>query len=347
MKNSLKLLMVATSVLLSTTNYAQIKNAKTETVKVYGNCGMCETKIENAGSLKRVSEVDWNKDTQMASITYDANKTNKDEILKKIALAGYDSNSFLAPNDAYNKLPGCCQYERVGKTPVKEEMKMEASHANHNMDEKMAEGTAPNMNESKEEMKMETSHANHDMKEKMAESKTTTMNQPKEKMKMDASHSNHAMNEKMAESKMQKMNQLDALYTNYFGIKDALVKTDGNAASANAKGLLASINAVKMGELEMDVHMVWMKVVADLKVDAKKIADTKDAKSQRGNFDTLSENIYKLIKVSKSETTVYFQHCPMANNGKGANWLSKENNIKNPYYGSMMLGCGKTVETIK
>jgi hypothetical protein len=37
----------------------------------------------------------------------------------------------------------------------------------------------------------------------------------------------------------------------------------------------------------------------------------------------------------------------MANYGKGANWLSKENAVKNPYYGSQMLTCGKVVETIK
>lgn len=57
--------------------------------------------------------------------------------------------------------------------------------------------------------------------------------------------------------------------------------------------------------------------------------------------------MYELIKVSKQEKPVYYQHCPMANKGKGANWLSKENAIKNPYYGSQMLTCGSTVETIK
>lgn len=40
---------------------AQIKNAKTESVKIYGNCGMCETTIEKAGNLKKTAEVDWNK----------------------------------------------------------------------------------------------------------------------------------------------------------------------------------------------------------------------------------------------------------------------------------------------
>jgi hypothetical protein len=61
----------------------------------------------------------------------------------------------------------------------------------------------------------------------------------------------------------------------------------------------------------------------------------------------LSENMYALIKVSKTETPTYYQFCPMANDGKGANWLSKENAVKNPYYGSQMLTCGKVVETIK
>jgi hypothetical protein len=65
--------------------------------------------------------VDWNKDTKIATITYDEKKTNQDEILKRIALSGYDSDKFLAPDDVYAKLPECCQYERVNKTVTKKE----------------------------------------------------------------------------------------------------------------------------------------------------------------------------------------------------------------------------------
>ena len=268
-----------------TSTYAQIKNAKTEEVKIYGNCGMCEKTIEKAGNIKNISSVDWNKETKMASISYDTKKTNKDEILKRIALVGYDSDSFLAPDDVYNNLHGCCQYDREAKTPIKEEMK--------------------------EEMKMETSEA-----------ETTPSN-------------------------MEKINQFDVVFNAYFSLKDALVKTDGESASKAAKELVNSIDSVKMDELKMDVHMVWMKVMKELKTDATAISASKDSKTQRASFDTLSESIYKLIKISKSETPVYLQHCPMANNGKGANWLSKENEVKNPYYGSKMLSCGKVVETIK
>ena len=158
---------------------------------------------------------------------------------------------------------------------------------------------------------------------------------------------NHENHTATTNTEIQEQNQLKAVFGNYFAVKDALVKTDGNTASTKSAELLSAINAVKMDKLEMDVHMVWMKVVADLKEDAEHIADTKDASHQRDHFMTLSKNIYSLMKISKTDTPTYYQFCPMANDGKGANWLSKESTVKNPYYGSQMLSCGKTVETIK
>ena len=160
-------------------------------------------------------------------------------------------------------------------------------------------------------------------------------------------HSNHENHTETPKVEVQEVNQLKSVFDNYFAVKDALVKTDENTASAKAKELLSAINDVKMETLKTDEHTIWMKISKNLKEDAEHIADTKDAKHQRDHFDTLSKNIYDLIKVSKQETPTYLQHCPMANDGKGADWLSKENTVKNPYYGSMMLSCGKVTETIK
>jgi len=281
MKSLKKIVMAITLLLSFTVSNAQIKNAKTETVKIFGNCGMCETTIEKAGSLKKIANVDWNKDTKMATLTYDAKKTNQDEILKRIALAGYDSEKFLAPDAAYSKLPGCCQYDREAKVAVKTETKSE-------------------------ETKME-------------------------------------MNDHSTMTENQGTNQLKPVFDNYFLLKDALVKTDSKTASAKSKDLLTAITAVKMETLKMDVHMAWMKVYKDLTADAKNISETQDIKKQRELFKSLSKNTYELIKVSKFTEPVYYQYCPM----QDANWLSKENTVKNPYYGSQMLSCGKTVETIK
>ena len=112
MKKSLLKIMVAIVVLLSTTMNAQIKNTKTEEVRVSGNCGMCKKTIEKAGTIEGIAKVEWNKESKMATLTYDEAKTNKDEILKRVATAGYDSEFFKAKAKDYDKLPGCCQYDR-------------------------------------------------------------------------------------------------------------------------------------------------------------------------------------------------------------------------------------------
>jgi copper chaperone CopZ len=120
--NSLKkIMMVALIVLSITTLNAQIKNAKTDqsvseltkqTVKILGNCGMCKKNIEKAGTIEGIVSVKWDKDTKIATLVYDAQKTNQEEILNRIALAGYDSEKYKAKKEDYDNLDGCCQYER-------------------------------------------------------------------------------------------------------------------------------------------------------------------------------------------------------------------------------------------
>lgn len=283
--NIVSKLLAATLLLFSSSSCnAQIKNAKTEIVKIYGNCEMCEKTIETAGNVKKVANVEWNKDSKMATITYDSIKTNQDEILKRIALAGYDSDKFLAPDDVYSKLAGCCQYERVKKTAIVSTAVIE-DHSMHNQ-------------------------------------------------------------ENVVETK-QEVNQLKTIFESYFALKDALVKSDGKLVSTLAKDVLANINSVKMEKLSSEEHTVWMKVMSSLKSNTEKIAATTIIEKQRVVFMDLSANFYALLKVSKQDYSIYYQNCPMYNDGKGANWLSKENAVKNPYYGSQMLTCGKTVETIK
>lgn len=107
--------------------FAQIKNAETIEVKVEGLCNMCKNTIEKAGSSGNVSTTKWDRTSKLASITFDNKKTNKNDILKKIALVGYDNAAFLAPDEVYNALPGCCKYEREPKRNV---MAKDA-HQNH------------------------------------------------------------------------------------------------------------------------------------------------------------------------------------------------------------------------
>ncbi len=90
----------------------QIANAATDTVHVYGNCGMCEKTIEKSAFVKGEASAEWDKATDRAVITYDSTKTTVDQVLKRIADAGYDNELYRAPDKVYNNLHGCCQYER-------------------------------------------------------------------------------------------------------------------------------------------------------------------------------------------------------------------------------------------
>lgn len=145
----------------------------------------------------------------------------------------------------------------------------------------------------------------------------------------------------------QTNSNITKVLNSYIALKDALIKTDGTTASVLAKDLLTSIDAVNMNQLDASTHAQWMKVVTELKEDAEHINETKEISHQRDHFNSLSKNLYSIIKLTKTGTTVFYQFCPMANKGKGANWLSLENTIKNPYYGNQMLSCGKVVEIIQ
>lgn len=276
-------LMLAMSLLVAFTSCATpIKNAKTETFKVAGNCDMCKNTIETAANKKGISKAEWDKDKKTMSVTYDSNQTSASEILKRVAYAGYDNEEFLAPDDTYAKLPACCQYDRLKKKAVVDN--------------------------------------------------NTVNNSPK---------GDTVVKEQVKE------NVLSKVYDHYFALKDALVKDDGTTASAKAVALVKAIKEVDMKSMASDEHTTWMKVEKDLLMHAEHISETKDIAHQREHFSMLSENVYSLVKVFKSDETIYQQHCPMYNDGKGADWLSKQSAVKNPYYGSSMLSCGKTTETIK
>lgn len=103
---------VVATILFSNAALAQnVANAKTETVRIYGNCGMCEKTVENAAAQKGSVKADWNEVSKLAQITFDSTKTALDDVLKRIAAAGYDSDLFRATDEVYNKLYGCCQYD--------------------------------------------------------------------------------------------------------------------------------------------------------------------------------------------------------------------------------------------
>ncbi|MBA4411261.1 MAG: ATPase [Odoribacter sp.] len=86
--------------------------AKTESIKVWGECNMCKTRIEKAAKIEGVTKASWDTETKMLSLVYDPSKTNSDDVQKKIAAVGHDTEKFKADDKAYAKLDDCCKYDR-------------------------------------------------------------------------------------------------------------------------------------------------------------------------------------------------------------------------------------------
>ncbi len=87
---------------------------KKETFKVAGNCGMCETRIENAAtSVDGVLAADWDKETKMIDVKFDSEKVDTHKVHMAIAKVGHDTKMHKASDEVYDKLPGCCKYERM------------------------------------------------------------------------------------------------------------------------------------------------------------------------------------------------------------------------------------------
>lgn len=108
----MKFILLAVLATVSTTLFAQQTAQKTDTLKVYGECGMCQNRIQKALKLEGVSAATWDSDTKLLVVSYDPAKITNDDIQKKVASVGHDTEKYTASEDIYNKLPGCCHYER-------------------------------------------------------------------------------------------------------------------------------------------------------------------------------------------------------------------------------------------
>ena len=92
---------------------AALAQSKTDSVKVSGNCGMCKKRIEAAAQVDGVTAAEWSAKTKILTLSYDSKKINLDDVQRKIADVGHDTPKFKTTDTVYDKLPGCCKYDRA------------------------------------------------------------------------------------------------------------------------------------------------------------------------------------------------------------------------------------------
>lgn len=142
--------------------------------------------------------------------------------------------------------------------------------------------------------------------------------------------------------------QLNSVFDHYIEMKDAFVQSDVKMVQQAAQKVQQALAKVNMQLLTGNPHIQWMDISGSLDKQIKLIASSGKLEDQRKGFSDFSGQFYKAIKAfGLMEKTAYYQFCPMANNGKGAYWLSESKTIQNPYFGKEMIDCGETKETLK
>lgn len=142
--------------------------------------------------------------------------------------------------------------------------------------------------------------------------------------------------------------QLKTAVDSYLKLKDALVSSKSDEAQKQATLTQKSLGKVDMKLLKGQSHMYWMEKSDELKNAIQKIISGKNIDSQRASFDELSLAIINTAQAfGITSEKLYIQYCPMADNNNGAYWLSKQDKIRNPYFGEKMLTCGEVKDSIK
>ncbi|MBK8492015.1 MAG: efflux RND transporter periplasmic adaptor subunit [Saprospirales bacterium] len=161
------------------------------------------------------------------------------------------------------------------------------------------------------------------------------------KPSMMNAHKNRLEAGKAAKDAVQK------LFPAYLALKDALVLDDLVTSLKQADILKKQFIGTNRALFTGAAHQLWMNADNAAEKALSQMLFAKDVEEARMQFKPLSGQMVALAKAFEPfDNTIYVQHCPMADNNTGADWLSLHEEIRNPYFGDKMLKCGKVTDTI-
>jgi hypothetical protein len=141
---------------------------------------------------------------------------------------------------------------------------------------------------------------------------------------------------------------LKTVVDHYLHIKNALVDNSGGEAASGGKAMAEAMTKIDKSLFTAEQKKTYDGIEDDLKEHAEHIGENAgNIKHQREHFAMMSEDVYDLVKAFGGGQALYHDHCPMANDNKGAMWLSEMKEVKNPYFGGKMNECVTVPEVIK
>ena len=142
---------------------------------------------------------------------------------------------------------------------------------------------------------------------------------------------------------------LGGLLRLYFDLTQALANDDFPTAKKAEENFASGLNRMDMGLLTGDAHEIWMAALDMLNSGANTIRAARDIETARKGFEPLSNGMIRAVERLGADIKgpLFVLFCPMAFDNKGAFWLQQDEDIRNPYFGAMMLKCGEVKRTLK
>ena len=75
-----------------------------------GCCPTCEKYILESVQMEEVKSAQWNQQNEKITMRFYANEISLELLQHTVAMAGYDTDLFMAPDSVYLSLPKCCHY---------------------------------------------------------------------------------------------------------------------------------------------------------------------------------------------------------------------------------------------
>lgn len=141
---------------------------------------------------------------------------------------------------------------------------------------------------------------------------------------------------------------MNRLIARYITLKDAFVATDAPQAAEAAEAMQKQLEQIPADLLTGAAYDFWQQQKGALQSHLQNVSTASEVGKQRQQFEFVSNLMIDLVRAFGSQDKpVYVQHCPMAFNDRGADWLAYEDQILNPYFGDQMLRCGVVQDSIK
>ncbi|WJJ96418.1 DUF3347 domain-containing protein [Algibacter luteus] len=170
------------------------------------------------------------------------------------------------------------------------------------------------------------------------------MNADEDHSKMNHDNSNGHHDGDKKEMAMGGNGNSQAVLNDYFNLKDALVSDDNAKAKVLGATLVKTLRSLDISSNYSESQKDDLKDIIEDAVEHAEHISESDIAHQREHFKILSKDVIDMVAITGTENTLYQQFCPMYDEGSA--WLSMSKDVKNPYYGSKMLTCGKVQKEI-